>query len=181
MNDLSSSGKGVQTLSPREMQHKHTDGTRAQNIFSNIQKDILMNWIESEQAVQEIWDALYLIHHMNTMLRESEKTPSYYKGTVGRTGGLTWILKWLLGKAGLCFEPKNYGASCRTTHKMIQTECLYRVFIKYCGFFSKNSRKFATSPLTAPGCYWLYKKLPANRSDCTLALRWELWRSLTAM
>ena len=22
------------------------------------------------------------------------------------------------------------------------------------------------------GCYWLYKKLPANRSDCTLALRW---------
>ena len=31
------------------------------------------------------------------------------------------------------------------------------------------------------GCYWLYKKLPANRSNCTLALRWELLRSLTAM
>ena len=57
----------------------------------------------------------------------------------------------------------------------------YRVFIKYCVFFFKNSRKFATSPSPALGCYWLYKKLPANRSDCTLALRWELWRSLTAM
>ena len=39
---------------------------------------------------------------------------------------------------------------------------LYTVFIKYC-FFSKNSRKFATSPSPALGCYWLYKKLPANR------------------
>ena len=48
-------------------------------------------------------------------------------------------------------------------------------------FFSKNSRKFATSSSPAIDCYWLYKKLPANRSDCTLALRWELWRSLTAM
>ena len=38
-------------------------------------------------------------------------------------------------------------------------------------FFPKNSRKFATSPSPALGCYWLYKKLPANRSDCTLALR----------
>ena len=43
----------------------------------------------------------------------------------------------------------------------------YRVFIKYCVF----SRKFATSPSPVLGCYWLYKKLPANRSDCTLALR----------
>ena len=33
-----------------------------------------------------------------------------------------------------------------------------RVFIKYCGFFSKNSRKFAPSPSPALGCYWLYKK-----------------------
>ena len=57
---------------------------------------------------------------------------------------------------------------------------IYRVFMKYC-VFSKNSRKFATSPSPALGCYWLYKKLPANRSDCTLALHWELWRSLTAM
>ena len=36
-------------------------------------------------------------------------------------------------------------------------------------FFSKNSRKFATSPLPTVGCYLLYKKLPANRNDCTLA------------
>ena len=52
--------------------------------------------------------------------------------------------------------------------------------MKYC-VFSKNSQKFATSPSPALGCYWLYKKLPANNSDCTLALRWELWRSLTAI
>ena len=38
-------------------------------------------------------------------------------------------------------------------------------------YFSKNSRKFAASPSHALGCYWLYKNLPANRSDCTLALR----------
>ena len=38
------------------------------------------------------------------------------------------------------------------------------VFIKYC-FFSKNSQKFVTSPPPALGCYWLYKKCPANRSD----------------
>ena len=56
----------------------------------------------------------------------------------------------------------------------------YRVFIKYC-FPPKNSRKFATSSLPALGCYWLYKKLPANRSDCTLALRWEVWKSFTAI
>ena len=42
----------------------------------------------------------------------------------------------------------------------------YRVFVKYCVF----SRKFATSPTPELGCYWLYKKLPANGSDCTLAL-----------
>ena len=48
-------------------------------------------------------------------------------------------------------------------------------------FFPKNSRKFATSPSPALGCYWSYKKLPANRKDCTLALRWELLRYLTAM
>ena len=56
----------------------------------------------------------------------------------------------------------------------------YRVFIKYC-VFSKNSRKFATSPSPALGCYWFYTKLPANRSDWTLALRWELWRSIRVM
>ena len=37
---------------------------------------------------------------------------------------------------------------------------IYRVFVKYCVFFPKNSRKFVTSPSTALGCYWLYKKLP---------------------
>ena len=36
-----------------------------------------------------------------------------------------------------------------------------RVFIKYC-VFSKNSRKFATTPSPALSCHWLYKKLPAN-------------------
>ena len=41
-------------------------------------------------------------------------------------------------------------------------------------FFSKSSQKIATFPSPALGCHWLYKKLPANRSDCTLALRWEL-------
>ena len=45
---------------------------------------------------------------------------------------------------------------------------IYRVFIKYC--FSQSYRKFATSPSPALSCYWLYEKLPANRSDCTLAL-----------
>ena len=54
---------------------------------------------------------------------------------------------------------------------MIKTECLYRVFIKYCGFFSKNSRKCAASPSPALGCYWSYKKLPANKSDIRIALR----------
>ena len=44
---------------------------------------------------------------------------------------------------------------------------MYRVFIKYCVFFQEFS--------SALGCYWLYNKLPANRSDCTLALHWELY------
>ena len=43
-------------------------------------------------------------------------------------------------------------------------------------FLSKNSRKLATSPSSAFGCYLLYKKLPINRCDCTLAFPWELWR-----
>ena len=47
---------------------------------------------------------------------------------------------------------------------------MYRVFIKCC-VFPENSRKFATSPSPALGCYWLYKILPANGSDCTLALK----------
>ena len=55
------------------------------------------------------------------------------------------------------------------------------MFIKYCVVFVKKSRKFATSQSPALNCYFLYKKLPANRCDCTFALCWELWRSLTAM
>ena len=47
---------------------------------------------------------------------------------------------------------------------ILGTPCSYRMFIKY-------FRKFAPSPSPALGCYWLYKKLPASRSDCTLALR----------
>ena len=43
-----------------------------------------------------------------------------------------------------------------------------RIFIKYCDF----SKILETSPSPALGCYWLYKKLPANRSDYTrIALR----------
>ena len=45
-------------------------------------------------------------------------------------------------------------------------------------FFSKNSWKFATSPWPALGCYLMSQKLPANRGDCPLALRWEPWISL---
>ena len=57
----------------------------------------------------------------------------------------------------------------------------YRVFIKYCVFFQEFVKVCYLSPSLALGCYWLHKKLPANGSDCTLSLRWELWRSLTSM
>ena len=40
--------------------------------------------------------------------------------------------------------------------------------------FFKTFRKFAISPSPVLGRYWFYKILPANRSDCSLALRWEL-------
>ena len=53
---------------------------------------------------------------------------------------------------------------------MIHLQKIYRVLLNIV-FFSKNSRKFATSPSPALGCYLLYKKLPANRSEYTLALR----------
>ena len=41
-------------------------------------------------------------------------------------------------------------------------------------FFSKNFQYFAFSPSPALGCYWLDRKWPANRSDCTLRfqIRW---------
>ena len=68
----------------------------------------------------------------------------------------------LIDEWGLIYEPAKKFTGCSS-------------IIVY---FSKNSRKFATSPSPALGCYWLYKKLTANR---TLALFWELWRSLTAM
>ena len=35
-------------------------------------------------------------------------------------------------------------------------------------FFPKNFQYFVISPLPALRCYWLYRKWPANRSDCTL-------------
>ena len=38
-------------------------------------------------------------------------------------------------------------------------------------FFSKNSLKFATTPSPALRCFWLYKKLIANRLFTRIALR----------
>ena len=38
-------------------------------------------------------------------------------------------------------------------------------------FFSKNSRKFASSPSPALGCYWLYKKLSSIGVYAHIALR----------
>ena len=65
---------------------------------------------------------------------------------------------------GFCYGSKvNFNIS-RLMYSFSQ------MFIGYC-IFLKNSGKFATSPSPALDCYWLYKKLPANRSDCTLALR----------
>ena len=67
---------------------------------------------------------------------------------------------------GFCYGSKvNFNIS-RLIYSFSQIS--YRVFIKYC-IFLKNSGKFATSPSPALGCYWLYKKLPAIRSDCMLA------------
>ena len=37
-------------------------------------------------------------------------------------------------------------------------------------FFFKNFQYFATSTSPSMGCYWLFQKWPANRSDCTLPL-----------
>ena len=45
----------------------------------------------------------------------------------------------------------------------------FRVFIKYCGFFFFNNFQYsATSPSQGPGFYFLYRKWPANKGDCTL-------------
>ena len=58
---------------------------------------------------------------------------------------------------------------------LIEPEDLYLYIVTGCSLnialFFKNSGKFATSPSPAFGFYWLYKKLPVNRSDCTLGLR----------
>ena len=56
----------------------------------------------------------------------------------------------------------------------------YRVLIKYCGFF-QLFLKVCHLSLVSTWLLLVEQKLPANRSDCTLALRWELWRPLTAM
>ena len=63
----------------------------------------------------------------------------------------------------------NHRCHC-TTHlqgKKLACQFLCRVFIKYC-VFSKNFQYFVTSPSPALGCYWLYGKWPANRSECTI-------------
>ena len=65
---------------------------------------------------------------------------------------------------------------CSKLRNLYQLLRLGKLIISYItvqiqGIFSKNSRKFATSPSPELGCHWLYKKLPANRRDCTLALR----------
>ena len=79
---------------------------------------------------------------------------------------------------------KVWNLSCYLVKKNIQIilgDLLLLCWATVCSLnivlFPKNSRKFVTSPSPAPGCYWLYKTLPANWSDCTLAFRWELWMS----
>ena len=48
-------------------------------------------------------------------------------------------------------------------------------------FFSRILKSLPPLPRQHSAAIGCTKKLPGNRSDCTLALRWELWRSLTAM
>ena len=52
---------------------------------------------------------------------------------------------------------------------------IHRVFIEYC-FFSREFSLFCH--LSLARLLLVVRKWPANRSDCTLALRWWLWRSL---
>ena len=54
--------------------------------------------------------------------------------------------------------------------------CKYRVFIKYCVFF-QEFLKVCHLSLASTRLLLVVQKITANRSDCTLALRWELWRS----
>ena len=81
------------------------------------------------------------------------------------------LIDWItvMAEAGLLFGPNVCWMNYRYTLWREGTGCSSNIV-----FFSENPRKFATSPSPALGCYWLYKKFPANRSDCTLALPWEL-------
>ena len=54
------------------------------------------------------------------------------------------------------------------TQSSINSSINYRVLIKYYPF-PKNFQYFATSPSQGQGCYWLYRKWPANKGDCTLS------------
>ena len=65
---------------------------------------------------------------------------------------------------------------------------IYRVFIKYCAFsqeFSKNLPPLPRQHSAAIGCTNNYHPIGVTVHsqcvDCTLAMRWELWRSLTVM
>ena len=72
--------------------------------------------------------------------------------------------------------------SCSGYVKTTKKKYKYRVFPNHCFiesntgcslnvvFFFKNSRKFATSPYPALGCYWLYKNYQPKGVTC-IALR----------
>ena len=55
----------------------------------------------------------------------------------------------------------------------------YRVFIEIVFFSARILERLSPLPRQHSAAIGWTKKLPANRSDCTLALRWELSRSLT--
>ena len=100
-------------------------------------------------------------------------------------GGICGTVGWAAGTGcrKIWREKRLHSWNKKTTlslRSIMNIYILYRVFIKYC-VFSKNSRKFAISLLASTRLLLVVQKRPANRSDCTLALRWELWRSLTAM
>ena len=62
-------------------------------------------------------------------------------------------------------------------HSLCDSDLLYRAF-------RKKRRIFITlQPLKSPvlGCWWSFIKWPANKSDCTLSLRWELRWSLATI
>ena len=73
-----------------------------------------------------------------------------------------------------------YSRSCLKVFKFyilsVHTGCLLNIV-----FFSQEFSKVCHLSLASTWLHWLYKKLPANRRDFTIALRWELWRCLTAM